>query len=524
MAAKFAERVPLGQLFNRRLLFTVSILALSQFNFGFDNSSFNDIQAMDQFVADFGTPGPNGTKILTASWLSLFNGLSVVGFFVGVLIGNRLSEKVGRRNTVRAMCCWTLVCATILVTSRHRNQMIVGRTLNHIYTGMELAVIPLYQAEITPLPARGAVVATYNTSLILGSLIMGIICYGTSSMPGRTAYLLPLGLFYIIPSLVLASTFWMPESPRWLSMRDKHEEALVALRKLREGPFDEQQIREEMDAIVAAGCAQAYRPSEASLYRRWLRIWSPKDLRRTLIVLGTNFFLHGTGNAFANRYGTLFYKSLGTVNPFALSCIQSGCVLAVSVATLFLVDWVGRRPLLIGGSFVQLAGLLVMGGVGVLPRTYATSAGIIATKIVFVLGYTAAWGQLSHTVTAELPSAEVRDLTYATGSLLAVATQAAVTFSLPYLLNAPYAALGARVGFIFGSITCLAFIFAVFCVPECTGKSLEEIDVLFNNNIGVRQFKKARVVFEESLKGEGTTARIILGNGEEISEVLQARV
>ncbi|KAI9152327.1 Epoxide hydrolase srdG [Paramyrothecium foliicola] len=511
MSFNVSERVAFRSLCNKGLLFTVPVLAVSQFNFGFDNSAFRDIQAMDICR----TMGPGGKKVLTPSWLSLFNGLSVVGFFIGVLIGNRLSEKIGRRNTVRTMCCCTLVCATILVMSRHRYQMVAGRTLNHIYTGMELAVIPLYQAEITPLPARGVVVATYNTALILGSLIMGLICYGTSRMDGRIAYLLPLCLFYIIPTVVLASTFWMPESPRWLSLRDRHDEALKSLGKLREGAFDELQIQEEMTAIAAGSANQVYRPAEANVFTCWSRIGSREDYQRTMIVLGTNFFLHGTGNAFANRYGTLFYKSISTVDPFALSCIQSTVVLVVSITTLFLVDWIGRRPLLIGGSFVQLSGLLILGGLGLVPRTYSSSAGIITTVMVFVSGYTAAWGQLSHTITAELPSAEVRDLAYATGSLLAVATQAAVTFSLPYLLNPPYAAPGPKVGFIFGSITVLGFIFAIFCVPECTGKSLEEIDVLFNNNVPVRQFKGARVVFEEVDKGGATAARIMLKDGKE---------
>lgn len=73
-----------------------------------------------------------------------------------------------------------------------------------------------------------------------------------------------------------------------------------------------------------------------------------------------------------------------------------------------------------------------MGGLGMIKTaTHAASSGIIATMMIFGAGYTAAWGQLSHIITAELPSAEVRDLTYVTGSLLAIITQTAVTFGLP---------------------------------------------------------------------------------------------
>ncbi|KAF5013970.1 hypothetical protein FDECE_58 [Fusarium decemcellulare] len=494
MAAPKLAMAPFKDLFNGRLFFTASILALSQFNFGFEGSAFTNIQAMDHFTRQFGEKLPDGTPVLKPQWLSFFNGFSIVGFAVGLLIGNRLTDRFGRRLTVRVMCIWTIICTTVLLTSRNRDQMLAGRALNYLYIGMELAVIPLYQAEITPIQARGAMVASYNTSLLGGMLIMSLVCYGTSTIPSKTSYLLPIGLFYIVPTIVLVCTFFMPESPRWLVIRERHDEALDSLRQLREGKFSEEQIQEEMATIQAACESTKFKPTEVSFLKRWLQIWTRKHIKRTGIVLGTNFFLHGTGNAFASMYGTLFYKSIGTIDPFALSVINSVVTILVSIATLILVDMVGRRPLLLVGSSVQASALLIMGGLGMITNsTYAVKSGIIVTMMIFGAGYCAAWGQLSHTITAEMPSAEVRDLTYATGSLLAISTQTAMTFGLPYLLNEPYAALGPRVGFIFGSLAAVSVVFAFFCVPECYGKSLEEIDTLFNNKVPVRKFRKTHV-------------------------------
>ncbi|KAH7141279.1 hypothetical protein B0J13DRAFT_503559 [Dactylonectria estremocensis] len=453
MVTRNLLHAPFGDVFNKRLFFTVVVLALSQFNFGFETSAFSNIQAMDHFILDFGTEGPDGVAVLSSNWLSLFNGFSVVG----VILGNRLTEKYGRRFTVRFMCCWTIICTTVIITSRSRDQMMAGRALNYLYIGMELACIPLYQAEITPLQVRGAMVATYNTALVAGSLIMSL-------------------------------------SPRWLTMRERHEEALESLRRLRQGKFTEEQIQDEMSAMQTMCASQDREVVEANVIRRWAHIWSRKHIKRTGIVLGTNFFLHGTGNAFATTYGTIFFKSIGTVNPFLLSVINSLGVLLVSTATLILVDLKGRRPLLLCGSFVQASALLIMGGLGMIEKTtISVKSGIIATMMIFAAGYTAAWGQLSHTITAELPSAEVRDMTYATGSLLAISVSAAMTFGLPYLLNEPYAGLGPKVGFIFGSLAGLSFVFAYFCVPECMGKSLEEIDLLFNSKVPISKFGQTRM-------------------------------
>ncbi|KAH7152833.1 general substrate transporter [Dactylonectria macrodidyma] len=494
MVTRNLLHAPFGDVFNKRLLFTVVVLALSQFNFGFETSAFSNIQAMDHFILDFGTEGPDGVPALSSTWLSLFNGFSVVGFALGVILGNRLTEKYGRRFTVRFMCCWTIVCTTIIITSRSRDQMMAGRALNYLYIGMELACIPLYQAEITPLEVRGAMVATYNTSLVAGSLIMSLVCYGTSNISSRTSYILPIGLFYVVPTIVLACTFSMQESPRWLTMRGKHDEALESLRQLRQGKFTEEQIQDEMSAMQTMCASQDRKVVEGNVIRRWAHIWSRKHIKRTGIVLGTNFFLHGTGNAFATTYGTIFFKSIGTVNPFLLSVINSLGVILVSTATLILVDIRGRRPLLLCGSFIQASALLIMGGLGMIEKTTTSvKSGIIATMMLFAAGYTAAWGQLSHTITAEMPSAEVRDMTYATGSLLAISVSAAMTFGLPYLLNEPYAGLGPKVGFIFGSLAGLSFIFAYFCVPECMGKSLEEIDLLFNSKVPIRKFGQTKM-------------------------------
>lgn len=90
----------------------------------------------------------------------------------------------------------------------------------------------------------------------------------------------------------------------------------------------------------------------------------------------------------------------------------------------------------------------------------------------------------------------------------------ATTFATPYLLNAPYANLGAKVGFIFGGCAVLAIIFAFFCVPECKGRTLEEIDRLFLDGVPIRKFNKVEiaiqhVVTHETKDGDGVRLEVI---------------
>lgn len=149
------------------------------------------------------------------------------------------------------------------------------------------------------------------------------------------------------------------------------------------------------------------------------------------------------------------------------------------------------------GSVVQIASLMTMGALGTVPATFGIKSGIIATMVIFNFGYSFGWAPTSHTLSAEVPSTRARDMTYRTASVLNIATQAAVATSMPYLLNAPYAALGSKVGFIFGSIAVTSLIFAFFLVPDCAGRSLEEIDWLFEQRIPARKFRSTKINLQQ---------------------------
>ncbi|KAL4811645.1 hypothetical protein BDW67DRAFT_171543 [Aspergillus spinulosporus] len=115
----------------------------------------------------------------------------------------------------------------------------------------------------------------------------------------------------------------------------------------------------------------------------------------------------------------------------------------------------------------------------------------------FGVGYQVGWAPLSHVIAAEIPASHLRDVTYAFGAAFNIVIQFAVSFSVPYLLYAPYANLQSKVGYIFGAFAACAALFSLFAIPECKGKSLEEIEQLFLDNVPIRKFRTATVIHDE---------------------------
>ncbi|KAJ3547155.1 hypothetical protein NM208_g1656 [Fusarium decemcellulare] len=446
MANSKEQFFSLGKTFNKRLTFSVALIAISQFNFGFDQQAYSTTQAMDHFERH----------------------LPYLGFIVGLLAGSEISARYGRRLVMFVMSIYALCTAAITFSSRSFSQILAARILNYAYVGMELAVVPVFQSEIVPKQVRGLIVETYQLMLYFGGLIMSIICFGTQKLDDDRQWKIPFGLFFIIPSIVATGIWFIPESPRWLLWKGREEEAVASLRELRDGCFSDDEIKAELDGLRIILAEEEDKGT-------FMDLWKPINRKRSMITI-------------------VYIKSLGSVDPFTMTVINQLVNLSGVVVSMSLVDRIGRRPLLLLGSLIQLSSLYTMAGLGVGETTAPIRVGIVAMLTVFGFGFSVGWAPVSHILSAEIPPTRLRDMTYRTASAVNILVQFATSFSIPYLLDKPYAALGSKVGFIFGSAAVFAGIFAFFCVPECNGRTLEEIDQLFRDGVPVRQFKNVKSV------------------------------
>lgn len=119
-------------------------------------------------------------------------------------------------------------------------------------------------------------------------------------------------------------------------MQDRIEEAKAAHRKYREGTMSDEAIDFEFELAHQGLLAE---PEQGHT----LELFHGTNLKRTAIVVATNFFQQATGQTFASQYGTIFIKSLGTVNPWSMSTGNSAIGLSMLLICLLIADRLGRR-------------------------------------------------------------------------------------------------------------------------------------------------------------------------------------
>lgn len=193
---------------------------------------------MDAFIKQFGEYNSNSQaySILT-KFLSYLNSFQYIWLAFGLVVGSYVSAYFGRKWCIPSMSACAVVIAIISVISKEKEQILSARVLNYVFIEMEMAVLPVFQAEITPAKERGFMVGAFQLSLSIGRLVIHIITNATAHRKGDSAWRTPVGLFFIFSTIVDILATFVPESPRWLLLQSREEDALESLIKYRKGKF-----------------------------------------------------------------------------------------------------------------------------------------------------------------------------------------------------------------------------------------------------------------------------------------------
>lgn len=369
-----------------------------------------------------------------------------------------------------------LVGTVLQTTASTVAHLIVGRIVTGLGNGINTSCVPMYQAETSSAKSRGRLVSLEGWFITIGIVISYWITYGTSTQTNPALqFRTPIVLQAAFAIVTLICLLKLPESPRWLLLRGRGEEAQEVLAML-DGPntpLDAQHIvdqRADIEEVIRAEATTTVR----DMFRR-----SPqKTPLRLALGYGIQMMQQLTGiNAVIFYVPILLEQTMGLEHSLAL--IVSGCTGICFFVFTFLpiiyIDSVGRRkPLMLGAagqsiSMMLIAILLRIGGKG--PSTAA---------IIFIFVYIATYSGFGWVAIPWLYPTEINELRFrAKGAALATTANWIWNFAIVEITPIGIQNLGWKFYLIFMVFNAAFVPIIYFLYPETAGKTLEELDLLY---------------------------------------------
>ncbi|KAI1425884.1 general substrate transporter [Xylaria sp. FL1777] len=482
----------LGSLFKSPYVLGAAVLAsCGGFSFGYDQGVISVILTMPQFWRQYPETAPGyPSREFNVGFMT---GVLELGAFIGCLILPYLADRYSRKWALTMATGIFVVGAIIQTASQNFIALVFGRAIGGAGVGALALGAPLYISEISPPKVRGSLLVLESLAIVIGAIVSYWITYGTKDIPSVASFRLPFGL-QVIPALgVGLGIHFFPYSPRWLAMRKRNDEGLVALAKLRGVSTTDARVQEEWISIVVEARFQEIvsareHPNASPLkieLLQWVDLFRPKYLKRTVVALAIPFFQQFSGiNAFV-YYAPTFFAALGqdANRSLILAGIINVAQFTAGVPMLIFLDNFGRRTIAItGGLSMAIPHIITAGLVGKFGNDWASHRAVgwfaVALIYIYVLCYAASIGPLTYIMPAEVFPTSKR----AKG----VGAATAVLWVANFTIGVIVPILVERIGFgtyVFFAVFCVLFsVFAFFCVPETRGKTLEEISLTFGDN------------------------------------------
>ena len=436
---------------NGFVYFAVGVAALGGLLFGYDTGV---ISGAILFIKKQFSLSSTMEEIVVSSVL--------VGAMAGAALGGALTGRFGRRKLI--ILAGIIFTASALGTALAPTipWLISAMIVSGIAIGIASFISPMYIAEVVPAKVRGSLVAVNMLAITSGIVIAYLVDYAFSST-GGWRYMFGLAA---VPSVVLAVGMWrLPDSPRWLISRSRLKQAKQVLQRLRTdtdvGP-EIADIQKSMEQQGTGGMKGLFQPS----------------LRMPLIVgLGLAAFQQITGINTVIYYAPTIFKFAGisAVGPAILAGAGlAGVMWLFHVLAIFLLDRVGRRPLLLVGVAGQVIGLAILGAAFQFQqlasfKSYVAIIGLVIYVACFAFGL----GPIFWLLISEIYPLKVR------GAAMSAVT--VTNWALNLVVAVTFLTLVGVLGhagtfWLYGAIAVGALVFFYLLVPETKGKTLEQIE------------------------------------------------
>ncbi|KAK9420625.1 putative Major facilitator superfamily (MFS) profile domain-containing protein [Seiridium unicorne] len=486
------------------------VCSLGGFIFGIDTSIIGPVTVMEDFKRYVGNPSPNIHGLIVSSILI---SAAISSFFAG-----RVADALGRTRGIAIGSLIFGIGAALEAASVHIAMFVVGRVVEGVGEGVYLGTIITYICEISPPRDRGALTTAPQLLTTLGLITGFFTCYGTANIAGSFSWRLPFLLLAVYAVLFSAIVFiWLPDSPRWLTLRGRSDETEQAWEKLDVQTADREKILElagdDTEAVVDRNTAlEANSPESTIMTDRkskpkkqtkpkvspLLAVFSPDARPRFFLAVFLMGMQQLSGIDGVLYYSPLLFQQAGLSSneaTFLASGVSAIVIFAVTIPATLCADKWGRRSNTIIGGLGMTVTMFLMGGLYAGGAVHGDSGAgrwvVIVCIYLFAIIYCITWAVGVKVYAAEIQPQRTRAsaTNIAHGSNW-ISNFLVALFTPALLANSSYGAY-----FLFGGCTLLTALVCIVFMPETLGRNLDDIDLAFKARSPMEGLKRLRRLF-----------------------------
>ncbi|KAH8812115.1 putative transporter [Xylogone sp. PMI_703] len=454
---------------------------------GYDEGGFSAAVTLPSFKNDYNLNAADweGKASGLANRISNITSFGVLGAALGSAISLLFNDRLGRLFCFRL---YTIIWASgILIqifSSGIYSLLLFARIWGGLGAGAMTVVTPVFLSEIALARSRGWIISWYMLFLLSFLSLGFFINYAANIKMAvtRTQYRLVESIPLIPVGIAFCLSWFFKESPRWLASRDRTAEALEVLTRLRGLDIDTPEVQNELLDIQDEIKVKAQDLQGVS----WITIMkdiatTPSYRNRFMLALMVQTVAQWSGGNGITYYVPQIFQYVG-IKGAALALLPSGAYGLVKltltiVSAWFLVDRVGRRPLFLGGLFLQLVSHAYIGAyLGTKTSSKSASDAAIAMVYVYALGYSVGLTVVQSIYGTEIFPTRIRSVSYAVIMCAHWFFQFAVVKVTPSM----FVSLNVWGAYLFWAMICASgLVLLGIWAPETKGVPMEMMEDLF---------------------------------------------
>ena len=323
----------------RKTLFIAFVVSLGGFLFGFDAGIISGVMSYAGPQFDL-NDAQTGWVVSSPSFAAM----------IAMLVAGRLSDRIGRKKILLAVAFFYALSAITSAYAISYETLYLSRMVGGLAFGAALILAPTYIAEISTAENRGKLVSIQQLNIVLGFFAAFLSNYyfnqynvsGSQLLSDENVWRWMLGVEFFPAILYFGLLFFVPKSPRWLYTKNYIDQAKQVLERI----HGSEQAEVEIESIE-----KNLEESETSKSVSVRDLFAPA-LRFIMIVgITLGILQQVTGINAIYFYATSIFKQtgIGTDAAFSSGVLLSFTTVVFTLLAIYLIDRMGRRPLLLVG-------------------------------------------------------------------------------------------------------------------------------------------------------------------------------